>query len=224
MRRGWIAAGVALLAGLALLLVVAATRESTLVYTIGAAPGAPIANLEPGEEVCQTPVAPPPEAFDRVVIGLQPSGPPGAPVEVLLRSRSGDVVAEGRLDGGYAKAEGPLIQAVPIGPVTVREPVELCVRNTGEDNVAALGTTGLAHRTSVATFSGKAVGDLAVVLERSEPRSLLARLPQVFDHAAAFKAGWVGPWTFWLLAALVLVAVPLLLARGLAAAARDEPT
>ena len=59
-------------------------------------------------------------------------------------------------------------------------------------------------------------------LERGQPRSLLARLPDAFTHASQFKPGWVGAWTFWALAALVLIAVPLLLARALSGALRDE--
>src|SRR5688500_12193057 len=127
MRRGWTAAGLAAVAAIALLLVLAATRETRLVYTIGAAPGGPIAKLAPGDEVCQAPIAPPPEAFDRVVISLGTFGRPGEPVDVLLRSRSGDVLAEGRLDGGYPDADERPEHAVPVGPVTLREPVELCV-------------------------------------------------------------------------------------------------
>jgi hypothetical protein len=43
----------------------------------------------------------------------------------------------------------------------------------------------------------------------------------MFEHASRFHPSWVGPWTFWLLAALVVGAVPLLL--GIAVVASREP-
>ena len=40
-----------------------------------------------------------------------------------------------------------------------------------------------------------------------DKESLLFHLPQVFERAALFRPGWVGPWTYWL---LMLVIVPAL--------------
>jgi len=49
---------------------------------------------------------------------------------------------------------------------------------------------------------------------------MLTALPDVFERAALWHPGWVGPWTFWLLLALVLGGVPLLLWRALSEAER----
>jgi hypothetical protein len=43
----------------------------------------------------------------------------------------------------------------------------------------------------------------------------------MFRRAAVFRFGWVGAWTFWTLAALVLIAIPALCALALGRAARD---
>jgi hypothetical protein len=220
--RRTLAAVVAGVAALALLVVLAATQESRLVYTIGAAPAGPVAQPGPGEEACQAPIAPPAEPFDRVVVSLGTFGRPGEPVEVLIRSRSQEVLARGRLDGGYPDIAAQPEHAVPVPRTTLNEATEVCVRNVGARKVAVYGSVGLAHRGSVGRLEERTVGDIALRLERSEPRSLLAALPDVFDHAATFKAGWVGAWTFWLLAAVVLLAVPLLVARALAGALRED--
>ena len=49
----------------------------------------------------------------------------------------------------------------------------------------------------------------------AKPESALSRLPAAFRHAAPFKLGDIGAWTFWLLAAALLLGAPLLLGRAL---------
>jgi hypothetical protein len=62
---------------------------------------------------------------------------------------------------------------------------------------------------------------MGITLNR-EKRSLIALLPDMAERASVFRAGWVGPWTYLVLALLVLVAVPALLARGLARAGAED--
>jgi len=209
---------------LVVLVALAATRESPLVYSIGAGPAAPVAALTAGEETCQGPLSPPADAFDRVVISLGTYFKPGQPVEVSVRDAAGSrVLARGSLAGGYPDIGQAPEHSVPVPRTTAHGPIEVCVRNGGQRKVAVFGTTGLAHRTSTASVDGKAINsDLALRLERAQPRSLLTRMPSVMSHAAMFKPAWVGAWTMWLLAGLVLFAVPGLLARALAGALRDE--
>lgn len=224
-RRGLIAFGAVLAAGVVLLVVLAVTRESPLIYTIGSGPAAPSAPLTAGEEACQGPLAPPAEAFDRVVLSLGTYGKPGQPVDVFVRDvKTRRVLSRGRLEGGYPDIAQAPEHSIPVTSVTPRAAIEVCARNAGTGKVAVYGATGLAHRTSIATVAGRPQPgiDLAVRLERGHPRTLLARLPDAFAHAAQFKPGWVGAWTFWVLAGLVFLAVPLLLARALSGALRDE--
>jgi hypothetical protein len=56
---------------------------------------------------------------------------------------------------------------------------------------------------------------------RGHPRPVLSQVPLIIDRAALFRPGPVGPWTFWLLALLVAVAVPLLLAHALRRALKE---
>jgi len=226
MRSGAVAGVLAAFAvGLVLVVAIAATRESRLVYSIGTGALGPVADVKPGGgEVCKGPLAPPPEAFDRVVFTVGTYFRSGPPLEVLVRSvRSGRVLGRGRLAGGYPDIARAPEHSVPVGELTPREPVDICVRNPGRRRVALYGAPGLSHRTSSLTADGTPINsDVAVRLERGDARSLLTRLPRVFEHAATFKAGWIGAWTFWLLALAVATAVPALLALAVGRAARAD--
>jgi hypothetical protein len=57
-----------------------------------------------------------------------------------------------------------------------------------------------------------------MIFFRDEPVSLLSLTPEIFRRAAVFRPPRVGPWTFWALAAGVIVVVPLLLGLALRAA------
>jgi hypothetical protein len=221
-RRAMLAFGMVVLAGLILAAALALTRESRLVYTLGAGPAAPVAVLRGGQQACQKPVDPPAERFDRVVVSLGTFGRPGPPLDVLLRPQvAGAPTIRGRLPGGYPDVAVTPEHAIPVS-ATLRAPAAICLKNRGPGRVAVFGATGLAHRTSSATVAGKPIrGDLAIRLESARPRSLLSRLPDAFRHAALFKASWVGAWTFWVLTALVLVAVPLVMAWAVARASRE---
>lgn len=224
-RQALIGFAAAMAIALVGLLALALTRESRLVYTIGAGPGGAVAELRKDHEVCQGPLAPPASEFDRVVISLGTYFKPGSPVDVVVRPADDPrgVLARGRLAGGYRDIGEVPEHSVPVGATTVREPVSVCVRNTGTRKVAVYGAPGIAHRTSTASLDGKPYNsDVAVRLERGEPRSLLSRLPGAFRHAALFKGTVIGPWAFWALAALALVAVPLLFAFALSRTLRQE--
>jgi hypothetical protein len=221
-RRAVLAFGIVVAAGVILAAALALTRESRLVYTLGVGSAAPVAVLRGGQAACQKPVNPPAERFDRVVVSLGTFGRPGPPVDVVLRPGArGAKTIQGRLRGGYPDIAVTPEHAIAVS-ATLRARAEICLKNRGRGRVAVFGATGLANRTSSATAAGKPIGgDLAIRLERAQPRSLLSRLPDVFRHAALFKPSWVGAWTFWALTAIVLVAVPVVMAWAVARAARD---
>jgi hypothetical protein len=54
-RRAVFAFGIVVVAGVILAAALAVTRESRLVYTLGAGPAAPVAVLRGGQEACQKP-------------------------------------------------------------------------------------------------------------------------------------------------------------------------
>jgi hypothetical protein len=97
------------------------------------------------------------------------------------------------------------------------------VANRGRVNAALYGGPDLAARTSTASLEGQPAGtDISLLFLRSHPASSLSLLPAIFRRAALFRPSWIGAWTFWLLAAVVTLLVPLLLALAVRAAGGDR--
>jgi hypothetical protein len=217
---------VVLAVGLVALLAVALTQQSSLVYSLSVTPTLQAAGLSDGSRACQGPVRPPKgKAFDRVGFVVTPMPGPQQPVRVEVREAGGGrVVASGQLAGTYtALANGkPREQVVDVGRVETDAPLELCLVGDGDGGTVVLGQGGAASPTSSATLNGKPLAsDLTFNLRTSE-KSLAAWLPDIAERAARFRAGWVTPGVYWVLALLILVAAPVLLARGVARAATDD--
>ena len=132
-------------------------------------------------------------------------------VDVTLKALDGAPIARGRVPVGYGP-DSQIEQVVDVGRVTTRTPMQVCLRNAGALPVAVFGSGDLASRTSTAALNGTPLGiDVALSFEHAEPRSALSLLPALLDRMALWRAGWLGGWTYWLLAAGVLLVVPLLL-------------
>lgn len=224
MRRRAVTGFLAVLAaGLIAVVAVAVTSSSGLVYALGATAAGPAAPIEPGGVACQGPIAVPDGAeFDRVGFKLGTYGEPGPEIAVEVREAGGGRrLASGTLAAGYADGTAQLVE---VGRVATRAPLEVCIRNTSSLPIVVYGQPTIASPRTNATADGKRLAvDMAITLDR-EPRSFLALLPTMADRASLFRAGWVGPFTYLILALLVVIGVPLLLVRGIAAATRADDT
>jgi GT2 family glycosyltransferase len=109
-----------------------------------------------------------------------------------------------------------------VGHVAVAGPLEMCLTNASEHRLGLFGAPG---GRPAASGGVHRTGDPTLLFER-QPRSFLNRMPDAFEHASLFKPRFVGAWTFWLLAGLVLITVPVLtaLALGRALGADSRPT
>lgn len=206
--------------GLVVLLAVAALDERELAFTLGVVPNGVALELEPGEQACQEPIDVAAE-FAAVRVVPAADGLPGPALTLTVRDlRSGRTLGRGRTPEGYSPAEP---QTARVGTVRRGQRVAVCVRNSGRAAVGLYGGPQQAARTSRAVDGGRPTGrDLSLVFLRGEPASALAVVPDMFRRAALWRPGWVGVWTFWVLAALVALAVPLLLARAALAAERSD--
>jgi len=223
MRRGAVTGFVAVLAaGLVALLVLGLTRGSTLVYANGATPAMPAVPIEPGQTACQGPISVPDgDAFDRVTVTLGTYFQPGSEMRVEVRDGT-RVLASGTLPAGYPDVAQAPSHVIEVGRVATRAPLQVCLRNVGERKVAVYGQPTEASPRTDARLEGNALKvDMAMTLDRGE-RSLLALLPEMADRASLWRAGVVGPFTYLILGLLVLIAVPALLARGVARAAAED--
>ena len=200
---------------LALVLVGALHREHRA-FTLGVTPFAVAAELPPGGAVCQAPIRVPDGArFDAVELVLGTYRRPGPPVAVAVRDAGGgELLARGELAAGYPDNTR---RAVRTGPVAEGASIEVCVRNRGSRRVALYGSGAGASPTSdLRTASGEVLPtDLDLVFLTTEGRPLLALVPAVLQRATLFHGGLAPAWLLWLVLALLVVGVPLLLARAL---------
>jgi hypothetical protein len=223
MRSAAIAFAVTLLLGLGAVAAVGATQGSGLVYSPGVNPVTPMVDLQPGQRACQGPLQPPDGAsFDRVAVTLGTFGRPGPPVRVEVMEGTDRRIADGRLAGGYPDVDRAPEQVIEVGQVQTQAPLFVCFVNEGTRPVALFGQIGVASPATSGTVDGAPVdADFALEL-RSEERSLLALLPDMAERASRFRAGWVSAGLLLALWLAVLIAAPLLLARGLGRAAEAD--
>jgi hypothetical protein len=216
----------ALLLGGAALVVVAAMvtlalDQRRLAFSSGVAPNQAVAALAPGQRACQRRV-PVIERFELVAPATDTGGRPGPALDVsILDHGSRRVIRMGQAAPGYRTRIGvpgaPATAAV--GRVRRGREIDVCLRDAGSQPVQLVGTAVRRSSQSDLAVGGggqrPAGGNLQLTFLRRRPVPLLSELPAAFRRAALFHPPVVGAWTFWLLAALMAVAVPLLLARAL---------
>jgi hypothetical protein len=222
MRSAAVAFGAVFVAGLVAATTVAFTQQSSLEYSLGVKPALEAVRLEKGAEACQSPVRPPRDVtFDRVGFLLTTPNPPGPPIRVAVREAGTErELGSGRLPGGYGDWDplDPREHVVDVGLIRTDAPLELCLENTGSKPIGVIGQAGVASPPTAATINGSALDTDITFNLRSGESSLASLLPQIAERASRFRAGWVSPIVYLLLAIGILVVAPLLLARGLARA------
>jgi hypothetical protein len=222
--------------GVAALLIGRAGDERPLQQRLGVFVQGPVAQLGPGHVACQEPVG----LGDRtpaVTFNPGTERPAGPAMSVTLRDfTTHAVVASGRLAAGFDPRKAQTVKLSPPAPPRV---VSVCFRNLGPGRVLLFGDSSVGGAiferaqvkgkhptvtTSEATLDGRHIPnrDIAMVFPRPHPKSVLGLVPEMFRRASLFRPGWVGAWTFWLLAALTLIGAPLALAAALRSASRDS--
>jgi hypothetical protein len=217
-RRAVIAFGLVVLVAALAATVLGATERRTLAFTLSVPPQAGLIVLHPSQRACQRPISVA-AGFDAVQPQLGTFRRSGPALAVTVERTSGQVLAQGRLAGGYADVARP---SIPVGHVPGGGSVAVCIRNEGTRKVALYGSADAASPTSTALLDGKPTGfDAALIFRDAHPHSTLAVLPAMFDRASLFRAGWIGAWLYWTLLVVVVVGVPLLLGWALFLALRS---
>ena len=208
-------------AGVAVTLAVAAGDQRDIAFTLGVTPDLVAAELAPGSVVCQTPV-PVSERFGGVRFQVGTYRRPGPPLDVVVRGAYGPL-ASGRLPAGYPDVSQPTVALD--GEVAAGGLAAVCIRNRGDRRLALYGGPELANGRSAAEVDGRDQRtDLTLVMTTRKPASALASVPEIFERASLFRPVWVGRWTYWLLAGLILLLTPAALLWSLrdAFAARES--
>ncbi len=203
--------------------------QRELAFTNGVAPGEEVVRLKPQLNACQRNVqvlAP----FATIRLATDSHHRPGPLLRLtVLERRSGRVLGGGTVPAGYVtRLDAPQDQISGfVGRVKAKRAIDVCVTNVGGQAVALGGTLESRPENSDLTAGIRRArpvpGNLALSFLKPKPSSLLAELPAALRRAALFHPSFVGAWTFWVLAALLAVVVPLLLARAVTAVG-DEGT
>ena len=215
MRRASVAFVVVFAAGLVLLLVVGLLQQRSEAFTLGVAPVAPL-TLPRDAEVCQRSIDPA-TIFSRVELEVDSGrrSPPLFEVRVLAKGRP---LADGRSAGVLG---GRRAVVVTVGEVPARGPISVCLHNTGRRRFDVYGNSGMAHPGSAAFLDGEPVDyDLDLTFLRPTNVSLISLAGDMVRRASLFRGEWIGTWSLWLVAVLLLTAFPLLLYLALQAVGR----
>jgi len=213
-----IAFALAVTAGFALLVKSAVGDDRTVAYSLGVPPSGVAATIPPGKRACQEPVGLGVQA-GAVAFPVATRGRPGEPLEVTVNTSSGRVLGRGNVAGGYVDGSSQTAQLDRIvGPVGGSA---VCIANEGDQRVSIYGSDNVIF--SHTTVDGEeSPVDLDLRFLYDKPRPFIGLIPDAFDHAALFRAGWVGAWVYWLLLAVLAIGAPLLLGFGLWRAARED--
>ena len=190
--------------GFAGLLLAAGTDERWTAFSADVRALTGVATLLRSQMACQTPVESA-AAFGGVRVWVSRSAPPGPALEISVRNAAtGALLAIGRIAPSYASpTTGTAVLSTTL-PADRR--LSVCVRSEGPNAVTLLGDTPSPGSGTLTVVGKPAHTAMALLFLRRSPKSLLSSLPTVFQRAALFRPGWVGPWTFWLLAGALLVA------------------
>jgi hypothetical protein len=208
-------------AGVVALALTASADERRLAFNLNVQPERPVAVLPAGGSACQRLIATP-ARFDVVEVLLGTYARPGPPLTIVVRDHAARrILASGALAPGAADNKPAL---VPMGPAVAKgRLIDVCVENRGVRRVALYGGPRT-DSTSEAFQDGRPLpDDIRILFHRSEPRSALSLVPEMFRRANLLRPDPIGVWTFWALLAAVGIGVPLLLAAGLRRALADPP-
>ncbi|HEX5910129.1 MAG TPA: hypothetical protein VFY44_06515 [Thermoleophilaceae bacterium] len=160
--------------------------------------------VKTGSLACQAELEPA-EAFDGVRFGVAGDRALAGPPVTVTVKRGTRTLARGDLAPGYLGQAKRLVELDRA--VQPQDDLRVCFFNRGGRRLLLYGTPTAARGPDV-TIDGKAKElGLQIDLTR-EPRSALSMLGTVADRASLQRPGPAGPWLVWLLAAVVLVAVP----------------
>jgi hypothetical protein len=152
----------------------------------------------PSHRLCEGPITSPTTARSVGVFADPAAGAPVVEVTVFAGRRQ-IAVGTRTPDPSVREQLVGLDRRIPAGRA-----VRVCVRASR----GALTVWGAGAQAPGVVTRGASPGmQFALVLTR--PGTLLGSLSTAFTRAATFRPSWVGPWTFWLLVALLACTLPL---------------
>lgn len=170
--------------------------HTSYVGTNSIGPRFQLPGLAPGQRMCSRGITLPGNAN---ALRVEIAGAPGASVPATMRLSVGGrtQVSHGFVPGGRL---GAVFRFKPVGHDSA---ASWCL--TSRAGLASAGSVSASAYTGVSSIDGKPIGQVSQAYLRLPARRLLSALPAGARHASAFRAGFVGAWTYWLLVPLILV-------------------
>jgi hypothetical protein len=174
-------------------------------------------DLRAGQTLCMSDIAISAESAQmRFKVGTYRR--PGPPLAVTVTGSGYRAAAN--VAAGYAD-NATLAVAVPRPPGS--RLVKVCIRNRGRHKVGFYAAADRAESHASVVVAGKrVVATPTLIFYERKPSSVASQAGVIAGRIAVFRGFLDHAWVVWLLALLALVAVPLLVAAGLAAALRDQ--
>lgn len=220
-RTGLVAFAAVAFLGLVGLVASAASHHPATAFSLGTPASTLAPNLGPGQLACQAPVDPP-TGYGGVRTWIWPGFPPRAVMQVTVRDvTTGATLARGQMvhtnTANDQQYPSPLAVTTSLhATLPAGRSVAVCFRDVGSTAITLLGGSQTKPGEGVLTVHGQGTAmALSLLFLRAHPKSLLSQVPEMFSRAALFRPGWVGAWTFWVLALALLFTFPL---AGLAVA------
>jgi len=175
------------------------------------------ATLPAGRRACEGPIESP-AGFGGIRAFGSSTGSPAMLDLVVTDAGSGETLARGRAP--VSEVFNP-ITATLDGRVPAGRRVTVCMIGAGPGPIA-LGGSSSAGQPVRLRVGGRATPQaVSLVMLQARGQSFFSLLPTIFRRAALFRPGWVGAWTFWVLA-LILLAAALALGLAVSQAAIEE--
>ena len=175
-----------------------------------------IAELHPGQHVCEGPLRSRGPARSVAIWGASAGGVARLTVAVA-DAATHTVLASGPLHAIPLETvwSARLARAVPGG-----RPLEVCLT----EDTSVFSLSGSAVSAPTVSVTGIATGQrFSLILLSDGDRSLLGSLSTAFERASLWRPSWVGSWTFWLLAIALLAAFGVGVSAVVSAASADLP-
>jgi hypothetical protein len=217
-RRTVVVFALTLGAGLGLLTWLGSREESVRAYSLGVPFDRQAASVSPNRGACEGPMQIPAE-FGGVRAFAHTTGGRATLDLSVLESRTRRVLARGRSEvpSSFTPVTATLTRAVAAG-----QRVTVCLTVGGPGRILLNGSNRSTGSIPL-RVAGKPVShEVSLVFLASRRRSLLSQIPTMFARASLFRPGWVGAWSFWALAVLLLFAAVALVIAVSRAALEDE--
>jgi hypothetical protein len=175
-----------------------------------------IAELHPGQRVCEGPLTSQGQARSVAIWGASAGGVARLTVTVE-DAATHTVLASGPLQAIPLETDwtARLARAVPGG-----RPLRVCLT----EDTSVFSLSGSAASAPTVSETGIATGQrFSLILLSDGDQSLLGSLSTAFDRASLWRPSWVGSWTFWLLAIALLAAFGVGVSAVVSAASADLP-